>query len=170
MRMIRWAAMLAAAGVAVSACSRDAAPETPSTTPADPAAPTGTTASAPASAVGPADMPTQRPGLWRITADLPQVGRQTMDLCVTPDMVASGQAMAPNTQSSDCAPPQISRDDGAMVVRSTCGSGEARTETVIRATGDFQREMRSEVEVRAGGQSVMRMTSTGTYVGPCPTG
>lgn len=166
---MRGVAVLMATGLALTACSRDGGGAARTDAAEAPAA-TGSAASTPSGGLAPSDMPTQRPGLWRITADMPQIGRQTMDLCVTPDMVASGQAMTPGAQTGDCGPPQISRDGGAMVVRSTCGSGEARTETVVRATGDFQREMRSEVEVRAGGQSVMRMTSTGTYVGPCPAG
>jgi len=150
----------ACAGLALAACSRGGDPaEAPNATGGD------TSVAAVADA---ADFPRQRPGLWRVSTTMQGLpAPQTTDICITPEDTAAALAMSPET-TRGCAETTIRRDGDAWMTNTVCGEGETRSEISSRVTGDFQSSMNAVMEMRTGGAVTMRMTSSGTYVGPCP--
>jgi len=161
--LLRAAALLAVAGVA--ACSN--AEDTAATVGGDDAP--ASTAEVVGAEMAVADLPTLRPGVWRMVNTTEGGDVETLRQCIGADQSLE----IPEGTSADCLP-KINRVRGGFRIESRCTTDGVTGMFNMTMTGDFETRTRSELEIGMGveGQplNVAKQTSEGVWEGPCPAG
>lgn len=164
-------AIVATAALVLAACGSGGGS---SSAPATPAADGAPAASAPGAgadtgaSLGPAGMPRQRPGLWRMAINLaPGVPPVSQEICITEQMAADAASMTrPQGTDATCEQPDIRRDGDAVTGVTRCRMNGQPLTTRFRLTGDTQSRYRMEIS-SDGAVPSATYTVDATYVGPC---
>ena len=127
-------------------------------------------ASAPDTAINPADLPRQKAGYWERVESSDGGAPSTSHFC------SSGKAISPQAQmSKGCSKLSFKRSiTGSVVIDAACAQGPASSEMHMVVSGDFNSHYVTDAKatIAMQGQPPHSFTShTETrYLGPCPSG
>jgi len=168
MRMLMTTGAIAALALTATACSKGSEDKTaaaPDTAPA---------ASAPAASASVADIPRPRAGMWRMTAEMPDmaVKMPPTDTCLTAEQVANPDWATQKPPNMDCSGMKTGYAGGVITSHGVCRDGERTMTMNVKATGDFANRYRVESTTlldppTPGLKNPMRMVISGERVGDC---
>lgn len=123
---------------------------------------------------GPADMPKRKPGLWQISNTMPGMPSMgPVQHCIDGSTDNLYKQMGEDAQNK-CSPPDVKRDGGKVILRSTCKMGKATASTEAVFSGDFDSAYRGDINVKydppLNGMSQTKMTLEAKWLGACKPG